>query len=77
MSTGRNRTSLLDTMARGGSFCCVHHLWSFYGITGTHTLSIERVVLTAEKLGLHPATIRRWNKRIREGECKPCENCQS
>jgi hypothetical protein len=68
---------LLKTMARIEGCCCVHAFLQHYGVDGKETMSEQCAVAIAMRLGVSFKSVYRYNKRIREGQYAPCDNCKS
>ena len=69
------RPILLDSMAKGGGFCCKLTFLQNFNVDGRASLTLVDAELAAKKIGVSLQTVYRWNARIRSGFYKPCSIC--
>ena len=66
---------LLDSMAKGGGFCCKLTFLRNFKVDGRESLSSVDAELAAKRIGVAMQTVYRWNARIRSGFYKACLKC--
>jgi hypothetical protein len=69
--------SLAVFLAQSEGHCCVHSFLVKYNIRGEENLSLKQAAEISLKLGVSWRTVYNYNKSIREGLCKPCDNCRA